>query len=387
MKWIGKRVEDGAIIQVNVINGVIETVTQLAESDLPNEPVPWISAGWIDLQVNGLAGFDFNSEHPSEEDVLGVTNQLWKLGVTNYLPTVITGSSRRISDALTIIAKACESSEEVRNSVLGIHLEGPYLAEQDGPRGAHELQYICDPDVDQFHQWQQAAGNQIKLVTLAPEKQGAVDFISKLVQEGIVVSIGHTQASTEQIEAAVVAGATVSTHLGNGSHPILPRHPNYIWDQLAEDRLWGCFIADGHHLSPNTLKAMIRSKGDKAILVSDAVKFASMPPGEYTSVIGGEVVLHESGRLHTKHNPSILAGSALSVPIGIENAIKYVGLSLVEAIEMVTKRPAAAMKLEHYGSLQKGAPANMTLFSFDPNEGKVRVMETVLAGRSVYNAD
>ncbi len=386
MHWIGKRIEDGAVIQVHVNKGVIDNVMPVPEKDMPAEPVPWISAGWIDLQVNGFRGFDFNADVPSQEDVLGVTKQLFHKGVTNYLPTVITGSFQRIHDALSVIAKTCDSNESVRHSVIGIHLEGPYLSGQDGPRGAHDLQYICNPDWQQFQRWQEAAQGRIKLVTLAPEKPGAIPFISTLVGQEVVVSLGHTQASSEEIQAAALAGATMSTHLGNGAHPILPRHPNYIWEQLAEDRLWGCFIADGHHLSPNTLKAMLRCKKDKAIIVSDAVKFADLPPGEYSSVIGGEVILHESGRLSTKSNPAILAGSAHSIPRGIENAVKYAGVSLSEAIDMVTRRPALALGLQEYGRLETGAPGNMTLFTFNPEIGTVRVEETVLMGKSMYKA-
>lgn len=384
MHWNGKRVEDGMMVQVHINEGIIDQVIPIADNDLADVAVPWISAGWIDLQVNGFGGYDFNGDATYSEDVIGVTNQLHKKGVTAYLPTVITGSFQRIEQALAMIAQTCHSNETVAKSVLGIHLEGPYLAEQDGPRGAHDLQYICDPDEQQFLRWQEAANGNIRMVTLAPEKQGAAAFIANLVEQGIIVSLGHTQASSEQIERAVLSGATVSTHIGNGAHPILPRHPNYIWEQLAEDRLWGCFIADGHHLSPNTLKAMLRCKRDKAILVSDAVKFAGMPPGEYASVIGGDVILHENGRLSTKNNPAILAGSAHSIPNGIENAMKYADISLADAIDMVTRRPAMAMGLQSHGRLEAGSPGNITLFYYDLTEGKIQVVETVVEGKSVY---
>src|SRR5690606_7360590 len=131
-----------------------------------------------------------------------------------------------------------------------------------------------------------------------------------------------------------------STHLGNGAHPLIQRHPNYIWDQLADDRLWAGLIADGHHLPPNTLKAMLRAKQDKAILVSDAVRLAGMAPGRYHNEVNGEVELHENGRLNTVANPDILAGSASSLADGIANVVGWGFVSLAEAIEMVTIRPA-----------------------------------------------
>ncbi|SDM82795.1 N-acetylglucosamine-6-phosphate deacetylase [Paenibacillus sp. yr247] len=165
----------------------------------------------------------------------------------------------------------------VYKSVIGIHLEGPYVSEEDGPRGAHDKAYVRDPDWEEFAQWQEASGHRIRLVTLAPERKGAIHFIKMLKEAGVAVSIGHTCASLDVLEQAVAAGATLSTHLGNASHPVLPRHPNYIWNQLAEDRLWGTFIADGHHLSPAVLKAMLRAKRDQK---------AKVKGYEYSSHIG-----------------------------------------------------------------------------------------------------
>ena len=333
-----------------------------------------------------MAGFDLNEDETSYKDVAGVTKHCLQTGVTQHLPTVVTGSDKRIHHALSVIAKACDTDETVRNSAVGIHLEGPYISEHDGPRGAHNVKYVCNPDWDQFQRWQESSGGRITMVTLAPEREGAMSFIAKLAGQGIVVCLGHTMASTEQIEQAVQAGAASSTHLGNGAHPILARHPNYIWDQLAEDRLYGSFISDGHHLSFRTLKAMLRAKGDKAILVSDAVKFAGMSPGEYASIIiGGNVVLGANGRLSTKSNPNILAGSANTIPEGIGNVVQWTGFSLKDTVDMVTARPAKLMGLDHHGRMLEGFKANLTLFSIQP-DGKARVEESVLNGKSAYMA-
>lgn len=268
--------------------------------------------------------------------------------------------------------------------MAGIHLEGPSLSAEDGPRGAHDQAFIRDPDWDEFAAWQEASGRRIRLVTVAPEREGAIPFIRRLAESGVSVSIGHTNASTESIAAAVDAGAVMSTHLGNGAHPLLPRHPNYIWDQLAEDRLWGAFIADGHHLAPAVLKAMLRAKRDRFVLVSDCVKLGGMPAGRYRSHIGAEVELHPSGKLTTAANPLILAGSAQPLDVGVANAVRFAGISLAEAVEAVTSRPATLLGQPELGRLVAGAAANLTLFDGPDDSGRLVVRETVVGGESVY---
>jgi N-acetylglucosamine-6-phosphate deacetylase len=382
MKWRGRLTDTGKFVEISVEEGVIREVSEIGEQG----DAPWISPGWIDLQVNGFAGFDFNGEETTTDDVAGVTEAMLARGVTTYLPTVITGSFERIRQALAAIAEACDCSEKVSACVPCIHLEGPYLSEEDGPRGAHDKNHIRNPDWAEFAEWQAASGNRIRLVTIAPERDGAIPFIRKLAESGIVVSLGHTKATTEQIEEAVKAGAALSTHLGNGAHPVLPRHPNYIWDQLAHDELWATFIPDGHHLAPNVLKAMMRAKRGKAIFVSDCVKFGGMSPGRYTSHIGSEVELHANGRLTTAANPAILAGSAQSLDMGIATAVSLVHISLGESIEASTIRPAKVMGFDRLGRLAEGMAANLTLFDEPDSSGKLHIRETVLNGKSVYQA-
>lgn len=383
--WIGKRVDTQEAIKVNVRGGVIESVERFDRG--AGETLPWISPGWIDLQVNGFGGYDFNGASTTDEDVVNIVKQLWANGVTTCLPTIITGSEERIHQALSALSQVCDSVQQVKESIAGFHLEGPYISEEDGPRGAHLRKYVRDPDLAEFAAWQEAAAGRIRMVTVAPERVGAIDFIARLAQQQIVPAIGHTAATTDELERAAEAGATMSTHLGNGSHTVLPRHPNYIWDQLADDRLWAGFIADGHHLPPHVLKVMLRAKQGKAILVSDAVAFAGMPPGKYSSVTNAEVELQANGRLHTAANPAILAGSASSLAAGVGNAARWGGVSLAEAIEMVTLRPAQVMRLDRLGRLDPGAVGNLTLFDYGPGDNQLRVRETVLAGLTVYSQE
>lgn len=387
MLWRGKLPHTGEPVEVEALDGRIAAVRPIEGRDPDTTAeLPWISCGWIDLQVNGFGGYDLNGTVTLQSDIEGVTRALHRRGVASYLPTVITGSYDRMRQAFTALSQYVRSGHCGSASIAGIHMEGPYLSGEDGSRGAHPREYIRNPDWDEFQRLQDAADGLIQMVTLAPEREGSVPFIEKLTTSGVVVAIGHTMANGEQIDQAVQAGATVSTHLGNGSQPMLPRHPNYIWHQLADDRLWATFIPDAHHLAPSVLKAMLRAKREKAVLVSDAVMFGGMAPGQYSSLIGGTVELTADGRLHTVENPAILAGSASPLDVGIANAIRYTDMTLAEAISAVTSRPAEVLNTPQLGRLEIGNPAHLTLFHCNVDGSDMVVRETVVAGKTVYRS-
>ncbi len=250
-----------------------------------------------------------NAPDLAEETVEALIGRLWAEGVTSFYPTVITGSDASIERALAVIDRVCSRLEREgglggAHSIAGIHLEGPFISPEDGPRGAHNRAFVKAPDPVRLEAWQQAAGGRIRIVTLSPEWPEAEAFIARCAEQGIVAAIGHTAASADQIGRAAAAGASLSTHLGNGAHPVLPRHPNYIWDQLADDRLWASVIADGFHLPAAFLKVARKVKGDRLILVSDAVSLGGMPPGNYDAPVGGRVTLTAQGRLHLASQPS-----------------------------------------------------------------------------------
>lgn len=325
--------------------------------------LPLVAPGLVDLQVNGFQGIDFNHFPFSAEQVEQATRLLWKQGVTSWLPTVITADDSTISNALTTLASACEQLETVASGVAGFHLEGPFLSPQDGPRGAHPLDAICAPDQTRFDHWQQCAGGRIRLLTLSPEWPESIDFIRHCVAGNVRVAIGHTAASPEQIDQAVEAGARLSTHLGNGAHLQLPRHPNYIWQQLADDRLTSTLIADGDHLPAAVLKVFLRAKGEQALLVSDVTSFAGMPPGDYNAPIGGRVTLSPEGRLSLTDNPQLLAGSARGLLDGVNFLLRSALTDLTTAIDMASVRPARQLGLPQQAGLQVGAPADLILLS------------------------
>ncbi len=336
----------------------------------------YLSPGWVDLQVNGLAGYDVNAPGLQPEDVGQMARRLWAEGVVAFCPTVVTAAPAHIERCLRMVALACETEREVRASVPGIHLEGPYLSPVEGFRGVHPAQYIHPPDWDEFCRWQDAAGGRIRLVTLAPEQPGSVDFTRRLVSTGVVVAIGHSQASTRDIAAAVDAGATLSTHLGNGIAATIRRHPNPIWDQLADDRLFASAIFDGFHLPPSVMRVFVRAKGiARMLLVSDAVALARMPPGVYDSPVGGKVELNPDGRLNLL-GTEYLAGSASLLRDGFENALRLAGCSLADAVQMVAVNPLRV--------LPAALAPSSTLFRWESQEQRLTVLGTLRAGRALY---
>lgn len=347
--------------------------------------LPYIGPGLFDLQVNGYGGVDFNSPPLQESSATRVTQNLWQEGVTSYLPTIITNGDEEIERAVRGIAEARSRDALIELSIPGVHLEGPFVSPEDGPRGAHDKAHVKPPDWSLFKRWQEAAEGAIKLVTLSPEWPEAPNFIAKCVESGVVVAIGHTAAASEQIREAVSAGATLSTHFGNGAHPVLPRHPNYLWEQLAHDELWASVIADGFHLPESVLKVVSRVKGPRSLLVSDAVSFAGMEPGEYDTPVGGKVVLTPEGRLHLAHNPSLLAGSVRTLREGVGHMVRSRLSYLPEAWEMASERPASLMyaSVENSESLlSAGAPADLVLFRY--SDDGIEVSRTYKHGTLVY---
>jgi N-acetylglucosamine-6-phosphate deacetylase len=340
----------------------------------------YITPGWIDLQVNGFAGVDYNSPSSSREEIARSIRAILQTGVTRFYPTVITGSPEDMSGAFNNLAKAKEAAWEGA-AMEAFHLEGPYISPEDGPRGAHPARWVRRPDLEEFQRFQEAARGHIRLVTLSPEWPEAPRFIENLVREGVVVSIGHTRATTGEIADAVSAGATLSTHIGNGAHAMLPRHPNYIWDQLAEDRLAASFIVDGIHLAPAFLKAALRAKGlERALLVTDAVMPAGCAPGRYK--LGEvDVELHADGSVRLAGGTR-LAGSALRMDRALQNVMRMAGLNLPDAISLATRNPARVGRIaSRQRGLNPGERADLVRFRFDEATGEIEVVETFLSGR------
>jgi N-acetylglucosamine-6-phosphate deacetylase len=349
---IGRDPASGAGMAVDIDAGRIAAIRPAGAPD-----DAWLSPGLVDLQVNGYGGLDFNAPDLRVEDVQRLVAMLARLGTTTFLPTLITASESQIVAALRIIAAARRQFPEVAHAVPGVHVEGPSISPQDGPRGAHPAEHVRPPDLAEFARWQAAGEGLVKLVTLAPELAGAPDYIRALAAKGIIVSLGHSAATPEQVAAAVDAGARLSTHLGNGVAATLPRHPNLIWAQLADDRLTASFIADGHHLSAATFRAMLRAKGlSRAILVSDSVALAGQPPGRYRQPVGGDVEVAADGRIGVAGTP-YLAGAGLPLAANLSRARAMARLTPQEAFPLATENPGRLLGTR--GRLAVGEPADL----------------------------
>ena len=338
----------------------------------------WLSAGLIDLQVNGFAGIDLNDGGVDSERVLALAQTLLSLGITSFLPTIITASSEQVRDALNVIYKARLAHPLLARMIPCVHLEGPSISPDDGPRGAHPAAHVRAPDLQEFNAWQHVCDGLIGLVTLSPHWPDSTEFIQALRHQGVRVSIGHTHADHQQINAAVDAGAQLSTHLGNGAAALMPRHPNAIWSQLANDNLCATFIADGHHLPAETFKSMLRAKGlSKSILVSDVAAPGGLAPGTYQQNIGGTVVLTEDGRLGIEGTP-YLAGAARPLPDCVATAITMAGISLADALILATKNPGQF--IERSGILGIGEPADIISFDWEPGDRTLTIRQVVIGG-------
>ena len=383
----GKSKGSSAVVQVDY-DVAIQAVDDLIR---PPETREYLSTGFIDLQVNGFAGVDYNDPNASHETIAQSLRTMFTTGVTRCFPTVITGSEERITGALRNLAAAKEhfaaSGMPESHAIEAFHVEGPHISPETGPRGAHPLEHIRPPDVEEFKRWQEAANGYVRLVTVSPEWEQTPDYIRQLIRAGVVASIGHTKANSDQIQAAIDAGASMSTHLGNAAHPALPKTQNYIWDQLAADKLTASFIVDGIHIPSAFFRTAVRAKGiERSVLVTDAVMPAMCAPGPYK--LGQvDVELRPDGSVVLR-GEARLAGSALRMDDAIGNAVRFGRLSLRDALTMATSNAARAGRIAgRQRGLAPGEKADLVLFHWDDNSNHLRVIETVVAGSSVYKAN
>lgn len=369
-------------VRIECDQGRIQAITPAAEA----AGLPLVASGFVDLQVNGYAGREFNHPQLSTAMVEDVCRAMDSCGCTAYLPTLTTDSNEIFLSSLAALAKAVKESPVARSRIAGIHVEGPYISPADGPRGAHPLRHVRPPNCDEFRRWCDVAEGLVKILTISPEYDSAIPLIELAVSLGVIVAIGHTQASSDQIRRATDAGASMSTHLGNGAHPQIKRHPNYIWDQLAEDRLTASLITDGCHLPPSVVKSMLRAKTpSRCVIVSDVTAMGGMPPGRYETGLGAQEVL-EDGRLVVAGQRDILAGASFLIHHCVANVPRFTGLSWQTAIELASTQPAALLG-NHQHALNPGAAANLVLFDLPTNDrAPLQIRATINHGDLVFGA-
>ncbi len=373
-------INNGTVI---IRNGIIETICQgdtevrgAVEIDAKGQ---YIAPGLVDLQINGFIGVDFSDQDLTIGELRRATKALWEKGVTTFLPTVITNDQTNLKKSFSLLAAALDD-EVIGLSIPGFHLEGPYISPVQGYRGAHLEKYIRRADWNEFSDLQKEARNRIILITVAPEIDGAIAFIKKCTEAGVVVSLGHHNGSSGIIKQAVGAGASMSTHLGNGCANMINRHDNPLWPQLADDHITITIIADGYHLNKDQLQCFYKMKGlERTILVSDALDLAGLPPGEYTRlerlVVLSEVVKYPA--------ENVLAGAASPLSTCVSNMMKFTHCSLENAVLMATANPASQLGLNEIGEIKQGKRADLILFSLE--DGRLVIQKTILAGKEVYS--
>ena len=338
---------------------------------------PYISPALFDLQINGFGGVWFSDDSLTADAVLKTLFPFYQFGVTRLCPTLITNSFAGLANGFAAIRQACEQSEQANRMVCGCHLEGPYISGEDGPRGAHPKQHVRPADWKEFERLQEISGNRIRLVTLAPEVDHAIEFIQKAVASGVVVSIGHSAATPEQVQFAVEAGATLSTHLGNGAAAMIHRHKNVIFEQLSDSRLTASLILDGHHLPLKLAQTFVRVKTyQKTILTCDAAGWAGCSPGIYENKLGRSELL-PSGKLVVAGQHELLAGSAQGTDTCVKNAFEFA--SVKQAIDMASKNPAKLLGREVV-RLRRGSLADLMLFRIPATGSRLAIEATIASG-------
>jgi len=367
----------GRPVRIKISGGLIREITETGNS----EPVPdlYAAPGLFDNQVNGFRGVDFSDPDLETKDMRKAVEALNSEGVTSFFPTVLTNSHENLLRIFKNLASSLRD-ETVSDSVPGFHLEGPYISPEPGFYGCHPSGFIRKPSWDEFAMYQEAADGNIRQVTLSPETDESFEFIKRCTASGVVVALGHTSASAEQINKAVDHGARLSTHLGNGCANMIHRHNNPLWPQLANDLMIPTIIADGHHLTPEEIRVFYKVKGPrKLILTSDITHLSGLNPGKYM-FFGSEIVMTDDGLIK---NPVLdcLAGASLPLKTGIGNVMKFTGCQVKEAFDMASSNVAETFGMDDRGSLEPGKRADIVLFEIRGYE--IIIKQVLVKGRSV----
>lgn len=353
----------------------IEPTGPVCEKPPDGEPV--VVPGLVDLQVNGFRGHDVNAADVTPDTIAAITEAMAEVGVTTWVPTVVTAPEPFIHHALEQVTIAIARHPEVAAAVPMVHVEGPFISDLDGARGVHDPACIRPLDADEVCRWT-SRHPVVGIVTVSPHAQDAPEQISRIVDLGVTVSIGDTHASTAQLHDAVEAGASLATHLGNGIPSLLPRHPNAIWTLLADDRVTAGLIADGHHLPADVLTVMLRAKtATRAFLVSDSTTLAGQAPGRYDTPVGGQVDVSVDGRLSFV-GTDLLAGAGRHLADGVRHLVSALGVPWSDVVGLASDTPGRLLgtRRRYAGLLEPGGPANLVLL--EPSGPEVGALTRVV---------
>jgi len=342
-----------------------------------------LTASFFDIHTHGGSGHDVMEATPAALAAVGRFHAA--NGVGHYLPTTVTAPVEKILSSLEGIADAIEDPSDAHSArPLGIHLEGPFISH--AKRGVHPPPHILPPDIALFDRLQQSARGHIRLITIAPELPGAIDLIRHCIQQGIRVSIGHTNALADETRVAIAAGASSATHTYNAMRALDHREPGVLGEVLDSDELFAEIIADGIHVAPELIRLWLKAKGpDRGILVTDSMSAAGMPEGDYT--LGTFAVKVTNGRAFASEDlargKETLAGSVLTLGRAVENLQRFTGASLEVAVRIASRNPAQMLGLEQTASVVAvGQPANFNIF-----DAEGRRIRTLLCGRETSLAN
>jgi len=332
------------------------------------EPGSWkgasrvVSSGLCDLQVNGFAGVDYNDPSLTPKAFEQSLFIMLQTGVTTCLPTIITGSEAWQTQCFLSLEAGRNASNLAQAMVPGYHLEGPFLNPEEGFRGCHPAEWMSPAKWDHFERLQKAAGGRIRLITVAPEIKGVLELIPKWVERGITVAIGHCNPGRDILLRAADAGATLSTHLGNGLAQMLPKTDNPILGQLAEDRFSASFIADGFHQQPHVLGVYLRAKQSiRTILVTDGTAGSASLPGSYS--VGPIGIERQPEGMVYIHGTRSLAGSAATLSGCLANVVNWYGTPFDEAIRWASEQPRRLIGLPE--TLLVGKPQSQVVWKME----------------------
>jgi N-acetylglucosamine-6-phosphate deacetylase len=372
----GRLREGGAVVfSDGVITEVLDTAPAPSDDHLML-PHGTLTAGMIDVQINGSYGVDFVSALPDEWAT--VAQRLATTGVTAFQPTFTTAAINSLVAGLERAGSAMnarQSTPAARN--IGVHLEGPFLSPQHP--GVHDPRWMLTPTPENVHAlYEGPAGRHVAMVTLAPELPGALDAIRRLVSLGIKVSVGHTDATGAEVRAAVDAGAVMVTHLFNAQRGLGHREPGVPGIGLSDPRLTLGLVADLRHVAAPICQVIFAAAGDRVCVVTDAVASAGMPPGVYE--LGGQQVRVAANDVLARRLDGTIAGSSLSLDLAVRNLIG-IGIEPVRVLKSVTSVPADVLGRSDLGRLTVGAYADLVWWDED-----YRPARTWVGGRPVENA-
>jgi N-acetylglucosamine-6-phosphate deacetylase len=320
-----------------------------------------IAPGYFDLHIHGGSGYDVMDDAP--EALPAIEHSLARHGVTSYFPTTVTASAEHTMRALERLADAIEKRERNHESLpnraapLGIHLEGPFISHRR--RGVHPSEYLLPPRLETFERFWQAARGHIRIMTIAPELDGALELIRAAAARGVCVSLGHSNADLAAAEGAIAAGARHATHTFNAMRPLDHRDPGILGAVLTDKRVTADIIADGIHLDPSVVKLVAQAKGpDQTVLITDATAATGMPDGRYR--LGSIEVDVKDGRCTFDGK---LAGSVLTMDRAVRNLSRFAGWTLLEAVAAATRNPARVARCANKGVLSAGADADFLVLN------------------------